>query len=224
MTEIDKSLFEPFMKTLLQANKDINLISREIKEEEDLFVKHIYDSVKIIDFFDFSNSVTLLDIGSGGGIPGIPLAIALPHLKITLMDSVEKKMRRAKSITEELKLNNVKILIGRTEEKGHDPNFRESFDIVTARAVAELPVLLEYALPFVKVGGYFIAYKGRNHQEELSESKTALYTLGAKLTDVFSYDLPNDLGQRVYIICKKISDTPEKYPRKIGIPKKTPLK
>ncbi len=219
---MDKKIFQPFIDAILKVNKDINLISRDINEEE-FFKKHIVDSVKLLDFFDFSNSKTLLDIGAGGGIPGIPLAIALPDIKVTLFDSVEKKMRASQQIIDEIGIKNVKTLVGRTEEKGHQNGLRESFDIVTARAVASLPTLLEYALPFVKVGGHFIAYKGKNFKEELSNSKYAMDTLGGKLADLFKYELPDSTGERAYIVFEKIKPTPEKYPRRVGIPKKTPL-
>ena len=223
MQNINPDLFYPFIKVLLEVNKDINLISREVKPEE-VFAKHINDSVKITDFFDFSNVKTLLDIGSGGGLPGIPLAIELPHVQVTLLDSTEKKMRAAQKIADDMKLKNVTVISGRTEELGHNQTLRGNFDIVTARAVAELPVILEYALPFVKIGGYFVAYKGKNYQAELSESKKAMDTLSAKLANIYTYELPDNLGERVYIVYKKISGTPKNYPRNIGVPKKTPLK
>ena len=222
MPEIHKEKFQPFIDALLKMNQDINLVARGMCEEE-FFAKHVYDSVKLLEFFNFSGSKTLLDIGSGGGIPGIPLAIALPDLKVTLFDATEKKMKAAKHISDTLKLQNIRILVGRTEEKAHEENNREKFDIVTARAVASLPTLLEYALPFVKIGGYFIAYKGKNYEEELANSDNALKQLGGQLIQSYEYILPGSSEKRVYLIFQKVKKTPAKYPRKIGTPKKSPL-
>lgn len=199
MNEIKRELFEPFIKKLLEANKTINLISRATNPDE-IFSKHIYDSLKIADFLDFSKIKNILDIGSGGGIPGIPLAIAFPEIKVTLLDSTGKKMRAAKQIATDLNLKNVTTITGRAEEKAFDPNLREKFDVVTARAVAKLPELLKYAMPFVKIGGFFVAYKGRNYEEELSQSKNAIRIFGAKLSKIHKYTLLDNLGERVYII------------------------
>ncbi|MBT6069012.1 16S rRNA (guanine(527)-N(7))-methyltransferase RsmG [Candidatus Peregrinibacteria bacterium] len=219
---MNKEKFLQFIESLFEVNQKINLISRETKKE-DFFNKHIFDSVKILEYLDFSNVGTLLDIGSGGGIPGIPLAIELPNATVTLLDSTEKKMKAAKEILKEIGVENVKTAVGRIEELGHDPNFRESFDVVTARAVAPLPTLLEYALPFVKVGGHFIAYKSKNYSEELAICDEALKLLGGKLIATHEYTLPADSGERVYLVFEKIKETPEKYPRRIGVPKKSPL-
>lgn len=199
MSEIKRELFEPFIKKLLELNKSVNLISRTTNPDE-IFSKHIYDSLKITDFLDFSKIKNILDIGSGGGIPGIPLAIAFPEIKVTLLDSTGKKMHAAMIIAAELKLKNVSAITGRAEEKAFDPNLREKFDVVTARAVAKLPELLKYAMPFVKTGGHFVAYKGRNYKEELADSKKSLSKLGAKLSKIFPYALLDNLGERVYII------------------------
>lgn len=221
---MDFSPYTQFVETLLTVNQNINLVSRDITQDE-FYTKHIFDSVKIVDFFDFSGSHTLLDIGSGGGIPGIPLGIANPHLQITLLDSVQKKMKAAKQIADSLSLANVSTLSDRFEEVARDPNYRESFDIVTARAVSALPTLLEYALPFVKVGGYFIAYKGKNYKEELADAQNALKVFGINSHDIqiHTYTLPNDAGDRAYLVFHKTSPTPNKYPRQTGMPKKKPL-
>ncbi len=216
-------LFEPFVNALLAKNRLLNLMSKGT-DAHTLMYQHVYDSVHIAEYMDFNAVSRLLDIGSGGGLPGVPLAIMFPELHVTLVDSVEKKMRAVKEIAEKIGLTNINTFSMRAEALGHDPVFREAYDIVTARAVSALPTLLEYALPFVKVGGHFIAYKGSEYEKELNVSLTALQKLGGSFERAITYDLPDGKGHHVYLIFKKTCSTPREYPRRVGMPEKRPLK
>ena len=218
---IDRSQFESFVDVLLEKNQHVNLVARGMSQSE-FFDKHVYDSVKLSEYLNLSSG-NLLDIGAGGGLPGVPLAMLYPELHVTLLDSVGKKLDAVSDIVKNLELKNVAFLNGRTEELGHDTKYRAQFDFVTARAVAPLPVIIEYALPFLKVGGLFIAYKGPQFQEEVDASTHALSELGGKIVEIFTYDLPNDTGARAYVIIEKTAPTKKIYPRRIGVPKKSPL-
>jgi len=206
-----------FYDLLVEYNSHTNLT--RITTPEDAAVKHFADSLAGARFIP--DGVSVCDIGSGGGFPSIPLAIAKNNTDFTLVDSTGKKVEFLNSVISALPLKNARALHVRAEEMGHDDAFREKFDIVTARAVASLPTLLEYCLPFVKIGGVFLAYKTSG--EELDLSQNALKTLGGTVEKVYSYNL-GELGDvRNIFVVKKISPTPPKYPRGQGKPRSKPL-
>jgi len=211
--------FENYYKFLNEENKKINLTS--ITEKNEVYIKHFYDSLKICEIIDFKSIDNICDIGSGAGFPGIPLKILFPHLKLTIIEPTLKRIRFLEKLTEILKLDNVELINERAEDE--IVNKREYFDVVTARAVASLPVLLELALPFVKVKGYFLALKGSSYQEELDISKNAFKKLNSQVNDIIIYELPNNLGQRSIIKVIKNKGIDHKYPRKYSIIKKNHL-
>lgn len=209
---------ESFREILTEYNKKCNLTS--ILEKKEVYIKHFSDSIMPEHLFPLNSNV--IEIGSGGGFPSIPLKIVRDDLNFTLVESTGKKCVYLEEAVEKLGLSGVKILNIRAEEGGRMQNLRENFDIAEARAVAPLNTLCEYCMPFVKVGGLFIAYKGVA-EEELKESKNAIEILGGAIEKVYSYSLPENSGERNAIVIKKIKKTPEKYPRGRGLERKKPL-
>ena len=211
--------FEKYMQLLLEWNQKMNLTAITIEEE--IWEKHFYDS--IVPFENLSHK-TLCDVGSGAGFPGIPLKILRPDLKITLVDSLNKRINFLNEVINKLNLVNIETVHSRIEDFGKDKKYRESFDFVTARAVANLAVLSEYLLPIAKVGGQCVSMKGSSVEEELSNGKNAIKVLGGKIKNIDEFVLPDSDMSRNVIIIDKIKNTPNKYPRKAGIPVKEPLK
>lgn len=209
--------FEKFYSLLLEYNEKFNLTA--IKEEKEVKYKHFFDSLSAKNLF--LPQKTVLEIGSGAGFPSVPLMIARDDLSFTLMESVGKKCQFLKTVVDNF-LFNAKVVNERAEDCAKRSEYREQFDHVCARAVARLNVLCEYCLPFVKVGGTFLAYKGES-AEEVNEAKNAIKILGGKLRDVYSYELPEDMGKRTIVVIEKIKPTPEKYPRGQGKERKSPL-
>ncbi len=207
---------ETFKETLINYNEKVNLTS--ITEDLDFEIKHIYDSLKGEKYFKKNSKC--IEIGSGGGFPSIPIMILREDLSFTLVESVNKKCIFLKEIIDKLKLN-AKVINIRCEELAKNSQFRESFDFVTARAVAKLNTLSEYCIPFLKKGGKFIAYKGEI--DELSESLNAINVLGGKIVDKEEYSLPLDKGNRKIYIIEKVKETPIKYPRGNGKERSKPL-
>lgn len=217
--EIDDCVIEKFylyMNNLLEWNQKINLTA--IKEEKDIIIKHFIDSI-IVNKYVSGNR--LLDIGSGAGFPGIPLKIVNNNLDIILIDSVNKKVNFMNDSINKLELNNIKAMHVRAEEMAHEKVFRENFDIVVSRAVANMSTLVEYMIPFVKVGGKCLCLKGPNCEEEINSSKNAIKKLGGKIEQVIEYKLEDN--ERCLIIIDKIKNTEQTYPRKQGKPLKEPL-
>ena len=210
--------FEEYRELLLFYNQKFNITT--ITEKQDVYVKHFLDSVLCKDYFKDNSSV--VEIGSGGGFPSIPLKIANPTLSFKLIESTGKKCIFLNEVVKKLKLDGVEVLNGRAEDFGKDPAFREKFDFSTARAVARLNTLCEYCIPFVKVGGSFIALKA-NAEEEINKSKKALKILGGKISQVKEYYLPFEEGKRTLIKIDKIQKTPSLYPRGNGKERKNPL-
>jgi len=207
---------------LIATNEHVNLTA--ITEKNDVYLKHFYDSLTI-SFYEQDLQTaekTLIDIGTGAGFPSLPLKIVFPQLKITMVDSLQKRINFLQEVVTTLDLSGVEIIHGRAEDIGQNLRYREAFDYATARAVARTSVLAEYTLPFVKKGGKFIVMKGAAAQQELADGKQALATLGGVLHDEFEFSLPN--GDVRYIqIVNKNKKTPKQYPRQAGTPSKKPI-
>lgn len=212
-----KERFEAFKNMLLLYNNKFNLTA--ITDEKDIYIKHFLDCVAG-DMY-FGECVSVVEIGSGGGFPSVPLKLLRDDLSFTLVESTGKKCEYLKAVVDNLKLSCVQVVNGRAEELGKVQKYREKFDVCTARAVARLNTLAEYCLPFVKLGGRFIAYKG-NCTEEIEEAKKAFDILGGETEHVEKYELPNG-ETRTLVVVKKVKHTPEKYPRGQGKERKNPL-
>lgn len=223
ITEKQLRQFHDYYDLLVKTNKVMNLTN--ITAEPEVYLKHFYDSLTPLFFVPnlLNEQVSLADIGSGAGFPGIPLKIMNPKLHLVIDDSLNKRLKFLQEVIKQLQLRDVDLVHARAEDFGQNKLYREQFDYVTARAVASLPVLLELCLPAVKVGGYFIAMKGDRGSEELKLAANALKVLGGKLENVETFELPEDAGQRDIILIKKVKKTPKKYPRKAGTPAKKTL-
>lgn len=200
--------FETYKELLQEYNKKFNLTS--ITKDEDIYLKHFYDSLCIMKIKEIENSTNLLDIGTGAGFPGIPLAITNPNLKITLVESNCKKCGFLELVKEKLKLNNIEIINSRAEE--YSKINREKFDTVTSRAVSHLSIITELEVPALKVNGYFIPLKA-NYEQELEESKNKMNLLGLTLENIIEYTLPKENSKRTILKIKKTKETSENYPR-----------
>ncbi len=219
ITDKQAQKFYKYMNQLIEWNEKINLTA--ITEPKDVITKHFIDSITIEKYVN--NGAKIIDVGTGAGFPGIPLSILREDLKITLMDSLNKRIKFLDEVIKENSLLNVDTVHSRAEELGKNPDFRGKFDVATSRAVASLNVLLEYLVPFVKVGGYCICMKGSNIDEEINDAKKALELLKCKIEKIETFDLPgSDYGRNIIII-KKIGETSNKFPRKPGTPSKEPL-
>lgn len=221
-TEQLETLLE-YMKILREWNQKINLTA--IDKPEEIVVKHFLDSLSILKVLDLSGSERIIDIGTGAGFPGLVLKIIYPDLKLTLLDSVKKKVNflRQAAYQLDLDLDTIEFIHGRAEDLGRNRQHREAYDYVVARAVAYLNILSEYALPFVKVGGQFIAQKGESAKKEVVDSQVALEKLGGETINLEAVDLPYNNDDRYLIVIDKIMATASQYPRQAGTPKKNPL-
>lgn len=211
--------FNKYYTFLIKQNKLMNLTA--ITDKEEVYIKHFYDSLLVGKIIDFNQFNSICDIGSGAGFPSIPLKIVYPKIKVTIIEPIKKRVYFLNELISLLKLENVVIINGRAEDV--IGQYRESFDIVTARAVARLNILLELCVPFVRVKGYFIAMKGSNYLPEFAEAKRALNTLNGRLEDIELFELPNDMGQRALIKITKTTPTNLLYPRHFSKIKKNPL-
>ena len=218
LKQIDLEKFYDYMNLLLEWNEKINLTA--ITEPKEIILKHFIDSLSIEKYIKDGNK--LIDVGTGAGFPGIPLNIARNDIKITLLDSLNKRVVFLEDVINKLELKNINAIHSRVEEYAKNKNYRESYDIATSRAVAPLNVLLEYLLPLVKINGICICMKGPN-KEEIDLANNALKTLGGKIEQIDEILLPDSDIKRNIIIVRKINKTPEKYPRKVGMPSKEPL-
>ena len=217
--DVQVEKFYKYMNMLVEWNEKINLTA--ITEPADVIDKHFIDSLTIEKYI--KENAKIIDIGTGAGFPGIPLSIVREDLNTTLMDSLNKRINFLDEVIKENDLKNVDTVHSRAEELARNSDFRAKYDVATSRAVASLNVLLEYMIPFVKVGGYCICMKGSNIDEELEKAKKALELLNAKVEKIDTFNLPgNDYGRNVIVI-KKIGETPKKYPRKPGTPSKEPI-
>ncbi|MDD6920534.1 MAG: 16S rRNA (guanine(527)-N(7))-methyltransferase RsmG [Eubacteriales bacterium] len=214
---------EIYKNEILKKNEFINLTS--ITKENEFIKLHYEDSLSVLLTSEMKKATNFIDIGTGGGFPGIPLAITFPDKKVVLLDSLKKRLKVITDITDEMGIKNVETIHGRAEEIARLSEHRDSYDLCLSRAVAPLNILLELCLPFCKVGGHFIAYKGNNYKVELDEAKKAIKELGAKLERVVvGNDIEDNELNHSLLIFKKISSTKKKYPRKPGTPKKEPIK
>ena len=215
--------FNQYFTSLIETNKKVNLT--RITEKDDVYLKHFLDSITPLFTFGeiFTKSRTLCDVGAGAGFPSIPLKIMVPELRVTIVDSLGKRLNFLQELVTQLDLKNVALVHGRAEDVGQNKQYREQFDIVTARAVANMAVLSEYCLPLVKKNGNFIALKGPKAEDELNSSQKALKTLGGKTTAVKELQLPHSSEDRTLILVKKVQATPKKYPRQAGTPHRKPI-
>ncbi len=215
--------FESYYRELVAWNRRVNLTA--ITDYEEVQLKHFLDSLTVVAALKKSagNSFRLIDVGTGAGIPGIPLKILRPEIRLVLLDATAKKARFLEHIIAHLGLDGVEIAVGRAEEVAHQPDYREQFEAVLSRAVADLPALVELTLPFCAVGGRFIAQKKGDIDDEVNQASRAIDRLGGKLVGVEKIDLPEFADQRRLVIIDKVAPTPEKYPRRPGIPVKRPL-
>lgn len=215
----DVDNFVDYYRLLVENNKKFNLTS--VTDERDVCVKHFYDSVCGAPLVP--KGAKVIEIGSGGGFPSVPLKLVRDDIDFTLVEATGKKCGFLNGVKEFFRFENFTVVNGRAEELGKQPEFRECFDIAVARAVASLNSLLEYLLPFVKVGGKVICYKGSNYKEELKKAQNAIKALGGRLEKEVPYDLPDGAGSRCLVVIKKISPTSAKYPRTEAKIRKTPL-
>lgn len=218
-TQLDQ--FSTYFRLLVEWNEKMNLTA--ITDEEGVYLKHFYDSITAAFYFPFDKELSLCDVGAGAGFPSIPLKICFPQLKVTIVDSLNKRIGFLQHLVNELNLQDVTLYHDRAETFGKRLDLRESFDVVTARAVARLSVLSELCLPLVKENGYFIPMKAASVTEEIDKGKKALTILGGKIEKVHSFQLPIEESERNILIIKKFKTTPKKYPRKPGTPNRTPL-
>lgn len=212
--------FKRIAEVLQKKSEELNLFSAGDRLK--IADKHIPDALAVLDCWGEDGVETVADIGTGGGIPGLVLAAVRPTMQFTLMDATAKKLEAIEEMAEELALKNVHTLVGRFEELAHDKNYRERFDAITARAVADLPVLLEYAAGFLKMGGSFFAWKQADYVSELESSETAQSLLGLEFTGAYEYTLPTGEARSI-LAFKKIKPLINAYPRRNGMPKNKPL-
>ncbi|MCD8881498.1 16S rRNA (guanine(527)-N(7))-methyltransferase RsmG [Mammaliicoccus sciuri] len=223
ITLTDKQIkqFGTYFEMLVEWNEKINLTA--VTEKEEVYLKHFFDSVTPSFYIDFNEIETICDVGAGAGFPSIPLKIVYPHLQITIVDSLNKRIKFLNELAASLDLDKVNFVHDRAETFGKSQQYRESFDLVTARAVARLSVLSELCLPLVKKGCQFVALKGSQGNEELEDAQFAISVLGGEVKTVNEFTLPLEESMRQIITIDKLRQTPKKYPRKPGTPNKEPL-
>ena len=221
LSQKQKDQFQRYFELLVEWNEKINLTA--ITERDEVYLKHFYDSLApVLQGHIKNQTIRLLDIGAGAGFPSLPMKIICPQLDVTIIDSLNKRINFLKLLAEEIGLDKVHFYHGRAEDFAQDKAFRAQFDLVTARAVARMQVLSELTIPYLKVGGKLLALKASNAPEELDEAKNALNLLFSKVQDNLSYALPNGDPRFITVVEKK-KETPNKYPRKAGMPNKRPL-
>lgn len=221
LTERQREQFDRYYELLVERNKVMNLTG--ITDYDEVNLKHFIDSLTIVRLKDMSKITTLIDVGTGAGFPGIPIKIAFPHIKIVLLDSLNKRLKFLDDVIRELDLEEIRTLHGRAEDYAKKPEYREKFDLCVSRAVANLSTLSEYCLPFVKKGGSFVSYKSGEADEEIRSSENAVNILGGKIEKIEKFMLPDtDIG-RALVQIDKVKNTPGRYPRKAGVPAKEPL-
>ena len=221
LSPVQLEQFETYFRMLVEWNEKMNLTS--ITEKEEVYLKHFYDSISAAFFIDFHKVTTICDIGAGAGFPSIPLKICFPHLHVTIVDSLQKRITFLNELAKGLNLQDTTFYHDRAETFGQRKEKRESYDLVTARAVARLSVLSELCLPLVKKEGLFVALKASAADEEKKEKKKAVTVLGGEVVEKHSFVLPLEESERNIIVIEKKKQTPKKYPRKPGTPNKSPI-
>lgn len=221
ITLTDKQLeqFRIYYEMLVEKNKVMNLTG--ITEWDEVLEKHFLDSISLIRVIDLDRELSVMDMGTGAGFPGIPLKIAFPKLKVTLADSLNKRVLFLQEVIDALGLENIEAIHGRAEDLARDKKYRQQYDLSVSRAVANLSTLSEYCLPFVKIGGQFVSYKSGECEEEVETSRKAVFVLGGKIEKIVKFEL-GDSG-RSFIVINKVNGTPKEYPRKAGTPSKKPI-
>jgi 16S rRNA (guanine527-N7)-methyltransferase len=222
LSEHQMKQFARYFELLVEWNEKMNLTA--ITEEKEVYLKHFYDSISLAFFEDFASNKAICDVGAGAGFPSIPLKIVFPTLKVTIVDSLNKRITFLNELVQALELDEVSLYHDRAETFGRQAEFRASFDYVTARAVARLNVLSELCLPLVKKDGFFLALKAAKSEEEITEAKAAIAILGGKFQKEVSFTLPITDDERHIVVIQKKKETPKKYPRKPGLPNKQPIK
>ena len=212
--------FERYYELLVEWNQKFNLTA--ITDHKEVLIKHFLDSISIVKAFDMDRISSLIDVGTGAGFPGIPLAIVFPDIRVTLLDSLNKRVAFLNEVISKLELDNVSAYHGRAEDFAKGEH-REKYDLCVSRAVANLSTLSELCLPFVKVGGFFVAYKSEKAADEIKLAEKAVDILGGKISESIDFILPSTDYERTIVIINKVKDTPSKYPRKAGTPSKQPL-
>ncbi|MBE6097582.1 MAG: 16S rRNA (guanine(527)-N(7))-methyltransferase RsmG [Schwartzia succinivorans] len=221
LSETQLRQFDRYQELLVEWNQKMNLTA--LTEPKDVAIKHMIDSVSVYDEKWFSEGMSVIDVGTGAGFPGLPLKILCPSLKVTLLDSLNKRVKFLETVVSELGLSDIVCVHARAEEAARQKQYREKFDAVVSRAVARLPILAEYDLPFVRVGGFFAAMKGAKYEEEAEEAKKAVKLLGGGEPVLREIKLPGLEDKRGIIYIRKEKKTPSVYPRKAGTPEKNPI-
>ncbi|KGX85685.1 16S rRNA (guanine(527)-N(7))-methyltransferase RsmG [Pontibacillus litoralis] len=213
--------FETYFHTLVEWNEKMNLTA--ITDQEEVYLKHFYDSITAAFYMDFNEPIHICDVGAGAGFPSIPLKIVFPQLKVTIVDSLNKRITFLNHLANQLQLTDVAFYHDRAENFGKNAKFREQYDLVMARAVARMSVLSELCLPLAKVGGAFLVMKGSQFKTELDEAKFAIQLLGGEVKEFHTFFLPQEESERNIAIVDKRRKTPKNYPRKAGLPNKSPI-
>lgn len=221
LSDHQRAQFRTYFELLVEWNEKMNLTA--ITDESSVYLKHFYDSISAAFYVDLTGEKKICDVGAGAGFPSIPLKICYPELSVTIVDSLNKRIGFLEHLAEKLALDKVEFVHARAEDFGQNKKYRETYDIVTARAVARLSVLSELCVPLVKKGGLFVAMKGAAADDELVDAKKPLSVLGAKLNKEYSFLLPVEESERNIFVFFKVKNTPAKYPRKPGLPNKSPI-
>lgn len=221
LSEAQTDQFMQYLSLLLEWNEKMNLTA--ITDPVEVVQKHFIDCISVLPHLDLQGGETMIDVGTGAGFPGVPLKIANPALQVTLLDALQKRLTFLDTLTQSLDLYDVTLVHSRAEDGGQNPDLREQFDLCVSRAVANLAVLLEYCLPFVKVGGKLAALKGPDAAQEIEQAQNALQIVGGKVTAVIPITIPHTDLQHQLVLVEKIAPTPQRYPRKAGKISKKPL-